>query len=56
MKANVTIFEHPAGSLVRIEIDGRILVLDREQAFDLMEEMNRKLAELPSVLPVPFKP
>jgi hypothetical protein len=43
----VTIVEHPAGFLMRLEHDGSAMTLDRAEAFDLHEKLSAKLGEMP---------
>jgi len=43
----VTILEHPAGFLMRLEHDGASMTLDRAEAFDLHEKLSSKLGAMP---------
>jgi hypothetical protein len=42
----VAVVDHPQGSLMRIEGPGWSIVLDRDEAFALLEKINDKLGEM----------
>jgi hypothetical protein len=43
----VQVIDHPAGALMRIECDGGIITLDRDEAWQLFLELQAKLGQMP---------